>query len=68
MKKKTSVAMFGLLCLLGLWLLVGCSKKEEPKEAQSSAPSSTAQPAPAVPISPFSTPTITGYQASWPAM
>jgi hypothetical protein len=47
MNRKTSLAMFGWLCLLGLWLLVGCSKKQETNEASPSAPSSGAQPAPA---------------------
>src|ERR1700676_3387032 len=61
MKKKTSVAMFGLLCLLGLWLLVGCSKKEDTKESQSSAPSSMAQPAPAAtPIDPSTVASVSG--------
>ena len=61
MNKKTSVAMFGLLCLLGLWLLAGCSKKEETNEAQPSAPSSTAQPAPAAtPIDPNTAASVSG--------
>src|ERR1700691_1444619 len=62
MNKKTSVAMFGLLCLLGLWLLVGCSKKEETSEAPASAPSSMAQPAApaATPIDPATVATISG--------
>ena len=53
MNKKTSLAMFGLLCLLGLWLLAGCSKKEESNEAQPSAPAPSAAPAAAAtPIDP----------------
>ena len=58
---KKNVAMFGLLCLLGLWLLVGCSKKENTNESQSSAPSSAAQPAPAAtPIDPSTVATVSG--------
>ncbi len=61
MNKKTSVAMFGLLCLLGLWLLVGCSKKEETNEAPASAPASTAAPAPAAtPIDPSTVASVSG--------
>ena len=62
MNKKTSVAMFGLLCLLGSWILVGCSKKEEPSEAQPSAPaSSTAAPAAAAtPIDPATVASVSG--------
>ena len=45
MNKKTSEAMFGMLCLLGLWLLVGCSKKEETNEAPASTPATTGAPA-----------------------
>ena len=60
MNKKRSVAMFGLLCLLGLWLLVGCSKKEE--TAPASAPSSMAQPAEpaATPIDPNTVASVSG--------
>jgi plastocyanin len=57
MNKKTSVARFGLLCLLGLWLLVGCSKKEETNEA----PASTAAPgAAATPIDPSTVASVSG--------
>jgi plastocyanin len=59
MNKKTSVAMFGLLCLLGLWLLAGCSKKQETNEAPTAAPSSAAQPA-ATPIDPNTVASISG--------
>ena len=44
MNKKTWVAMF-LLCLLGLWLLAGCEKKENTNEAQTTSPTSQAPPA-----------------------
>jgi plastocyanin len=61
MNKKTSIAMFGMLCLLGLWLLVGCSKKEETSEAPASTPSSAAQPAPAAtPIDPATVASVSG--------
>jgi plastocyanin len=59
MNKKT-VAMFGLLCLLGIWLLVGCSKKES-TENQSSAPTSSTQPAAAAtPIDPSTVAAVSG--------
>src|SRR5580700_11743660 len=61
MNNKTSVTMFGLLCLLGLWLLVGCSKKEETNEAPASAPSTMAAPAPAAtPIDPSTVASVSG--------
>jgi plastocyanin len=61
MNKKTSVAMFGLLCLLSLWILVGCSKKEEPTEAQPSAPATTAAPtAAATPIDSSTAASVSG--------
>ena len=61
MNKKTSVAMFSLLCLLGLWLLVGCSKKEESNEAQPSAPAPSAAPAAAAtPIDPSTVASLSG--------
>jgi plastocyanin len=62
MNKKKSTAMVGLLCLLGLWLLVGCSKKEETNEAPASPPSSMAQPAApaATPIDPSTVASVSG--------
>lgn len=53
--------MFGLFNL-GLWLLVGCSKKEETNEAPASAPSSMAQPAvpAASPIDPGTAASVSG--------
>jgi plastocyanin len=61
MNKKTSVTMFGLLCLLGLWLLVGCSKKEETNEAPASTPATTAAPAAATtPIDPSTVASVSG--------
>ncbi len=58
MNRKAWVAMLGLLCLLGLWLLVGCSKKESPAEQPASAPAA-AQPA-ATPIDPSTVATVNG--------
>jgi plastocyanin len=56
MTRKTWV-MFGLLCVLGLWLLAGCGKKESTSEQPASAPS--AQPASA-PIDPATAATVSG--------
>ncbi len=52
--------MFGLLCLLALWLLAGCSKKEETSstEQPASAPAA-AQPA-ATPIDPSTVASVSG--------
>jgi plastocyanin len=58
MNKKKSAAMLGMLCLLGLWILVGCSKKEETPEAQPSAPAAAA-PA-ATPIDPATVASVSG--------
>ncbi len=49
--------MCGLLCLLGLWLLAGCGKKESTSEQPASTPS--AQPASA-PIDPATAATVNG--------
>jgi len=55
---RKSIACFALLCLLGLWLLVGCSKKENAGEEQ---PSSTPAAAPAAtPIDPNTVATVSG--------
>jgi plastocyanin len=61
MSKKAAAAMFGLFNL-GLWLLVGCSKKEETNDAPASAPSSMAQPAvpAASPIDPDTVASVSG--------
>jgi len=58
MNKKKSAAMLGMLCLLGLWILVGCSKKEETPEAQPSTPAAAA-PA-ATPIDPATVASVSG--------
>jgi plastocyanin len=60
MNKKTWVAMF-LLCLLGLWLLAGCEKKENTNEAQTTSPTSQAPPAAtSTPIDPATAATVSG--------
>jgi plastocyanin len=54
-------AIFGLLCLLALFLLAGCSKKENTNEEQTTSPTSEAQPAPAsTPIDPATAATVSG--------
>ena len=45
-RMKTWLAMFSL-CILGLWILAGCSKKENTNEEQTSSPTSESKPAPA---------------------
>jgi plastocyanin len=50
--------MLALLCLLGLWLLVGCSKKEATEEQPAAAPAA-AQPA-ATPIDPATVASVGG--------
>jgi plastocyanin len=57
MNKKT-LAVLSLLCLLGIWVLTGCSKKETSSEEQS-ASSETAQPA-ATPIDPATAAAVSG--------
>ncbi len=54
MNKKLTVTL-GLLCLLGLWMLQGCSKKEEPATpaAESAAPAAT-------PIDPATVASVSG--------
>ena len=56
-KKAWSAMMF--LCLLALWLLVACSKKENTNEEQGTSPSSEAKPA-AAPIDPATAATVSG--------
>ena len=58
MNKKAWVGALSVLCLLGLWLLVGCSKKETPEEQPAAAPAA-AQPA-ATPIDPNTVASVSG--------
>jgi len=59
MNRKTWMALFSL-CLLGLWLLTACSKKEETTE-QPATPSESATPAPAAtPIDPATAASVNG--------
>jgi plastocyanin len=51
--------MFGMLCLLGLGLLMGCSKKETPSE-ETPAATAVSQAAPATPIDPSTVASISG--------
>jgi plastocyanin len=55
---KKSIAMLGTLCLLGFWLLAGCSKKETPAAEQPAA-TQMAQPA-ATPIDPNTVASVNG--------
>src|SRR5881398_3301678 len=57
MNRKTWSAMF-LLSVLALWLLIGCSKKENTNEEQGTSPSSEAKPA--TPIDPATAATVNG--------
>ncbi len=58
--RKTWVAMIGALCLLGLFLLVGCNKSEN-TEQTSNAPEEKAAPAmAATPIDPSTVASISG--------
>jgi plastocyanin len=60
MNRKTLTALLSL-CLLGLWLLVACSKKENTNEEQTSAPTSESQPtATSTPIDPATAATVSG--------
>lgn len=60
MNRKTWVAIFSL-CLLSLWLLAGCSKKENTNEEQTTSPTSEAQPAAAsTPIDPATAASVSG--------
>ncbi|MBZ5722550.1 MAG: hypothetical protein LAO03_19605 [Acidobacteriia bacterium] len=57
--RKNWVVMTGLLCLLGLFLLVGCNKSEAPEQT-SSAPEKAAPAAAATPIDPATAASISG--------
>ena len=61
MNKKTSLAMIGILALLGLLLLAGCSKKEESQESSAKEAKEATSPAPpATAIDPNTVATING--------
>ena len=61
MNKRNWMAATGLLCLLALWLLVGCSKKENTNEEQSSsAPASETAQTASTPIDPATVATVSG--------
>jgi plastocyanin len=61
MNKKTSLAMIGILALLGLLLLAGCSKKEESQESSAKETKEATSPAPpATAIDPSTVATING--------
>src|SRR2546425_11545227 len=60
MTRKTWITLFGLLCLLGLWLLAGCGKKESTSEQPTSAPTSAQPGAPATPIDPNTVASVSG--------
>ena len=56
---KKALTMLGLLSLLALWLLIGCSKKEEAPAAQPAAAPTAAAPA-ATPIDPNTVASVSG--------
>jgi hypothetical protein len=56
---KKALTMLGLLSLLALWLLIGCSKKEEAPAAQPAAAPAAAAPA-AAPIDPNTVASVSG--------
>ena len=59
-RMKTWLAMFSL-CILGLWMLAGCSKKENTNEEQTASPTSESKPAPAsAPIDPATAASVSG--------
>jgi plastocyanin len=58
MNKKTWAALLSL-CLLALWLLAGCSKKEAANEEQPAATESASAPAP-TPIDPATVASVSG--------
>src|SRR5258705_12648619 len=58
MKKKNSIALWGLSASLGLLLLAGCGKKEEQPTATPAASAPAA--APATPIDPATAASISG--------
>jgi plastocyanin len=57
---KKAFAMFALLCLLGLWLLAGCSKKEETPEQPATSSEATPSAPAATPIDPNTVASISG--------
>jgi len=60
MKRQIWIATLAL-GLLAMWLLVGCSKKENTSEEQATSPTSEAQPAPAAtPIDPATVASVSG--------
>jgi plastocyanin len=59
MNTKTWAATFWV-CLLGLWLLAGCSKKENTNEEQGTSPSGTKPAATSAPIDPATAATVNG--------
>jgi hypothetical protein len=56
---KKALTMLGVLSLLALWLLIGCSKKEEAPAAQPAAAPAAAAPA-ATPIDPATVASVSG--------
>ena len=56
---KKALTMLGLLSLLALWLLIGCSQKEEAPAAQPAAAPAAAAPA-AAPIDPNTVASVSG--------
>lgn len=60
MTNKKWVAVLGLLCLLGLWLLAGCSKKENTEQSSNAPEEKAATQQAATPIDPNTVATVNG--------
>ena len=60
MNKKISLAMIGILALVGMFLLAGCSKKEESQESSAKETKEATSAAPAAAIDPNTVATING--------
>jgi|SRR5581483_7717001 len=58
--RKAWIVTVGLLCLLGLWLLVGCSKKENTEQSSNAPEEKAATQQAATPIDPNTAASVSG--------